>query len=604
MSTRRALVIGASQYEDPTLAQLKAPETDVRALAALLGDAAIGQFDEVRTILDEAEAATRRAIASFYAQSRSDDLLLLYFSGHGILDDQGRLYLAVRDTLHELPQGTALSAAFITDGMDTSRSRRQVLILDCCHSGAFARGARAATGARAITQATFEGIGYGRAVITATDATQYAWEGEAVRGSAEHSVFTAHLIEGLRTGAADGDGDGEITLDELYDYVYTQVVKQTPRQTPRKWSYNQEGTLLIARTTPAPRARALPTELQQSLEDGRTWVRAGAVQELVRLLDVQAQGMALTARETLVRIAEHDDSLTVRAIARRALDSGAPGVPLPGSLPEQPADPPGPDAASTETATAPLVRSRLQQNAGGAEASTGDSSSLARAGSASATGGWRPVALLAAGWGLAFYFGSVAFWQIYLNGTELYPSRIIELILVGLIGGSATAFSLRLGPRSSAGASDTTLVIIVGWLLTALLGLLVFPLLAEGGTTIDAAFAWERAAIGAVGGIWLSALLYRQRWLSADRAMTTALVWASAWALASLLLFNLIRAAYGDNLSDALQNQLTAALDDSVAGALFPWADAAFRGLYGALGGLSAGWLLMRQLRLDADRAS
>jgi pSer/pThr/pTyr-binding forkhead associated (FHA) protein len=143
--------------------------------------------------------------------------------------------------------------------MDRSRSRRQVLILDCCHSGAFAQGSKAMTGESAGTGPAFEGIGYGRVVLTATDATQYAWEGDKVIGQADRSVFTHYLIEGLRTGEADTDLDGTITLDEMYDYVYEKVVTVTPRQTPGKWSYKQQGDIVIARN-PHPSAKpAVPS---------------------------------------------------------------------------------------------------------------------------------------------------------------------------------------------------------------------------------------------------------------------------------------------------------------------------------------------------------
>ncbi|MGQ0601444.1 MAG: caspase, EACC1-associated type [Anaerolineales bacterium] len=320
MPGKHALIIGNSHYEDPTLAKLKAPEADVRGLAALLNDTAIGQFESVRAVIDESEAITRRAIANFFAQGKPNELLLLYFSGHGVLDDKGRLYLAAKDTQRDLPQATAIPAAFITDGMDSSRSRRQVLILDCCHSGAFARGARSATGAKAITEMTFEGIGYGRAVLTATDATQYAWEGEAVIGSAENSVFTHYMIEGLQSGAADTDGDGEITLEELYDYIYGNVVKQTPKQTPRKWSYNQEGRLVIARTKPAPpKVVELPDELRQAIRSPYSGVRESAVRELEILLHGDDGELALVAEQALWRLAA-DDSRRVSIAASDVLD--------------------------------------------------------------------------------------------------------------------------------------------------------------------------------------------------------------------------------------------------------------------------------------------
>ena len=127
-----------------------------------------------------------------------DDLLLLYFSGHGVKDEQGHLYLALRDTESGLLAGTAIETAFITARMDRSFSKRQVLVLDCCHSGAFANGAKAAQGVSVGTAEAFEGTGLGRVILTATDSTQYAWEGDQIIGDAQNSLFTHFLIDGLK----------------------------------------------------------------------------------------------------------------------------------------------------------------------------------------------------------------------------------------------------------------------------------------------------------------------------------------------------------------------------------------------------------------------
>ncbi|HEX9840526.1 MAG TPA: family 16 glycoside hydrolase [Anaerolineales bacterium] len=110
-------------------------------------------------------------------------------------------------------------------------------------------------------------------MLTATDATQYAWEGDRVIGEAESSLFTHYVVQGLQSGEADINGDGQITIDELYDYVYTQVVHQTPRQTPGKWSFKEQGEIVIARAGRPEGARPIvetqpfvDVELQQKLE--------------------------------------------------------------------------------------------------------------------------------------------------------------------------------------------------------------------------------------------------------------------------------------------------------------------------------------------------
>ncbi len=85
---RRALLIASGTYLDPGLARLRAPTADVRALAEVLGDDAIGGFD-VRQAVDESTENVKREIEGFFVDSRLDDLLLLYFSGHGVLTGSG-----------------------------------------------------------------------------------------------------------------------------------------------------------------------------------------------------------------------------------------------------------------------------------------------------------------------------------------------------------------------------------------------------------------------------------------------------------------------------------------------------------------------------------
>src|SRR5262245_1709786 len=250
MGRKLALIIGNSQYDDKSLSRLTAPDADVEALADVLRAPDICRFDEVIPLRNQGCATVRRAIAHFYDARKRDDLLLLYFSGHGVKDENGYLYLALRDTESSLLAGTAIEASFITGRMDRSFSKRQVLILDCCHSGAFAAGTKSVRGGSVGTATAFQGTG--RVVLTATDATQYAWEGDRILGDAQTSLFTRFLIEGLRTGAADQDDDGEITVDELYEYVYEKVVDATPTQTPGKWAW-LNGKIVLVDNTAAKR---------------------------------------------------------------------------------------------------------------------------------------------------------------------------------------------------------------------------------------------------------------------------------------------------------------------------------------------------------------
>jgi formylglycine-generating enzyme required for sulfatase activity/uncharacterized caspase-like protein len=248
MSDRLALIIANSEFDDPKLSRLKTPGRDAEALAQVLEDPAIGGFNEVMLLVDETEPVVRRRIARLYHRRKRGDLLLLYYSGHGIRDERsGELYLATRDTEMDIASATALGAAFVRGQIDKSDSRRKVVVLDCCHSGAFAK-AKAALGSSAGTREAFAGNGYSRVILTGSNALEFAWEGDKLLGEAETSVFTHFLVESLRTSAADLNGDGQISLDELYEYVYEQVVASgRSKQTPQKWAQKVEGRIIIAR---------------------------------------------------------------------------------------------------------------------------------------------------------------------------------------------------------------------------------------------------------------------------------------------------------------------------------------------------------------------
>ena len=67
------------------LRRLRAPEHDAEALASVLEDPQIADFD-VTTLVNQPHHVVGEAIADFYGRARRDDLTLLYFTGHGVKD--------------------------------------------------------------------------------------------------------------------------------------------------------------------------------------------------------------------------------------------------------------------------------------------------------------------------------------------------------------------------------------------------------------------------------------------------------------------------------------------------------------------------------------
>ncbi|TWD79551.1 putative caspase-like protein [Kribbella amoyensis] len=338
---RTALIVANDVYEHEGLGQLRAPAADARALAEVLGDPAIGGFD-VHVVRNEAAHVIEGRIEDLFSDSRPDDVLLLHFSCHGLKSESGELFFAATNTRPNRLGSTAVPAEFVQRCLRMSRSRSVVLLLDCCYGGAFSKGVTVRAAGDAHVLDSFGGGrlggGRGRAVITASSATEYAFEGDRLADDhTSPSVFTAALVDGLASGDADLDQDGWVSLNELYEYVFDRVREQNPQQTPSR-DVEMQGELYLARrshpvTDPAP----LPAELLQMIDSPLATLRVGAVAELTGLLQGRNAGLRLAAKATLQRLTE-DDSRSVAAAATAALTTVTPEPPaVPSAAPEAPA---------------------------------------------------------------------------------------------------------------------------------------------------------------------------------------------------------------------------------------------------------------------------
>jgi formylglycine-generating enzyme required for sulfatase activity/uncharacterized caspase-like protein len=239
-----ALLIGVSEYE-PGLKPLPAAARDVEAVQEVLQHLEIGAFDEVNVLKNPGLLKMRQAISKLYCERDTEDLVLLYFSGHGLTDMSGRFFLTNRETENQggLDKATALEASFIHDLMENCDSERQIIILDCCLSGAFPTGMTARNSGTIDFQNQLGGKG--RIILTSSAATEYSFE----RQGEELAIYTRYLVEGIKTGAADLDKDGFISVNELHDYVKNQVQKAVPQMHPQRFIFKEGEKILLAKVT-------------------------------------------------------------------------------------------------------------------------------------------------------------------------------------------------------------------------------------------------------------------------------------------------------------------------------------------------------------------
>ena len=322
---RQALIVASDQYEQDDLQNLAAPAADAEALANVLGDPQIGDFN-VRVVRNEPAHVVQAQIEDLLTEGRPDDVLLLHFSCHGLKSDSGELFFAATNTRPNRLGSTAVSADFVQRCMRASRSRTIVLLLDCCYGGAFAQGVTVrATGDVNVLDSfpADRAGGRGRAVITASTAMEYAFEGERLTDDQPRrpSLFTAALTEGLATGDADRDEDGWVSLNELYEYVFDAVRDRNPNQTPSR-QVDMQGELYLARSQRRRiQAAPLPADLQSAMTDQNMYTRLGAVSELQARLNSGNLAAAAGAYTALAGLA--NDIRYVAEPAATALTAAA-----------------------------------------------------------------------------------------------------------------------------------------------------------------------------------------------------------------------------------------------------------------------------------------
>ncbi len=378
---RLALVVATNTYTDPGLGQLRAPARDADDLTQVLADPGIGGF-AVTTVIDQPASLVRLAIEDFLDGRGTGDLLLVYLSCHGLLDARRRLYFAATDTRKDRLGSTGVEAAWVLDQLEHCRARRQILILDSCFSGAFAHGAKGE--ADLGLQDRFQGQGRGRVVLTASAATEYSFEGDPTDAATPAgSVFTAALVRGLRTGAADGDCDGHVSVDDAYAYVFDQVQAAGAAQTPQRWVYGAEGKILLARNPAGPTVipEPLPESLRAGLDSPHPGIRIGAVTELGVWLTGGDPAREATARRHLQEVADTDIP-RVAGTARTLLDAGnTAGLPAAGRQSREETaritEPEPVERASGEPAI--QARQQLKHNAAGAAPAESNQSDTATA---------------------------------------------------------------------------------------------------------------------------------------------------------------------------------------------------------------------------------
>jgi hypothetical protein len=198
---RRALIIGIDDYVNaPALQGCINDAISINSILEINGDGSPNFGSRLHT------SSATVPIPKAFLKTQVEQLFatecktaLFYFSGHGFIDSTGG-YIASSDAQkgdEGLPMDTILSLA------NQSKARDRIILLDCCHSGAF--GTPSTSGGSTCQ------IAEGVSILTASRDSEPSIE---ING---RGVFTTLLIDALRGGASDLRG--HVTPGSIYAYV-------------------------------------------------------------------------------------------------------------------------------------------------------------------------------------------------------------------------------------------------------------------------------------------------------------------------------------------------------------------------------------------------
>jgi tetratricopeptide (TPR) repeat protein len=305
-----ALLIGVSEFNSDELAPLPKSSADLEAMKEVLIDPELGGFAEsdITVLKNPNKQVMEDAIYDLFSKNKrkKDDLLLFYFSGHGITDERGIFYFSNRETRKEngrLRPTTAISSHSIHTWMNECPSRAMATILDCCYSGAFAKGMSAKGTPNALIKEQLGGEG--RAILTAASATEYAW----AKDEFDLSAYTYYLLEGVRTGKASLDNDNWLSMEELHEYARQKISDAKLEMTPEFYPVRQGAKIRLFKvkiTAKEQYRKELQLYLKQGLIPNYARDRLENLREKLQISQDEAQ---LIEREVFAPLQQKRENL-------------------------------------------------------------------------------------------------------------------------------------------------------------------------------------------------------------------------------------------------------------------------------------------------------
>ena len=230
---KKALILSISDYQDENLEDLEFCKNDGQEMFNTLKSIGYEIIDENFLVGKIDYEKAKKTIIKFFQDENVNpkDTLLIYFSGHGVLDGYGGRFFATSQTSTRFPEEYGISFDFLTEQMKKSNSEKKVAILDCCFSGdalSSITGKSVSGGAKGEKQAEklgrealsrhFEGS-QGNCVLASSLSNRLSFQ----LPDKPFSAFTYYAIEVLKENKDSIDNDGCVTPETLSQFIFSKL---------------------------------------------------------------------------------------------------------------------------------------------------------------------------------------------------------------------------------------------------------------------------------------------------------------------------------------------------------------------------------------------
>ncbi|MDR1225239.1 MAG: caspase family protein [Tannerella sp.] len=267
--------IGVSEFADSSY-NLDYAHKDATDVAGMFGHVNRHNFANVYTHVLVNRDVTRSGIVALKEKLKNasvDDVVVVFYAGHGVLDRNFDYFLATYDTDFSSPEKQSLPYEELENMLDGITPLKKILLVDACHSGeidkeevmlADASATREGTvkfrdvGIKVRGKETHESAeinqllklyfadlqrGVGATVISSSSGLEVSMEGDDWK----NGLFTYVLKEGILNKKADENKDGTVTVSEMQLYTNREVSKiSSERQQPSSRVENKQLDFVIA----------------------------------------------------------------------------------------------------------------------------------------------------------------------------------------------------------------------------------------------------------------------------------------------------------------------------------------------------------------------